>query len=59
MPERVLRRMELRLARPVCFVPFKSFYGGWLVYVLGGEVFRQWIGNQAARQLGLVFADGI
>lgn len=59
LPERNLWRDELPQAKLHAFVPFRWFYGGYLVYGLNGGTFRQYLGNKQARELGLRFTPAI
>jgi hypothetical protein len=41
------------------YVPFRGFYGGWLVYALGGKLFRQYLAGNIARTLGVARTEAI
>lgn len=68
LPERVMRREEMPglghdpkssadsgmpRATLKCFVPFKSFFGGWLVYELVGRLWRQYATPKEMRAAGV------
>ncbi|MCX7731597.1 MAG: hypothetical protein N2248_00305 [candidate division WOR-3 bacterium] len=51
-PERYLLRDDIKNgAKLLYFVPFRDFYGGWLIYELNGIKYRQWAGNATIRRL--------
>lgn len=41
------------------FVPFKDFFGGWLVYEKGGKLWRQYATPAEMRKLDVGFTEGI
>lgn len=41
------------------FVPFKSFFGGWLVYELAGKLWRQYAVPAEMRKAGVGFTRPI
>jgi len=41
------------------FVPFKDFFGGWLVYELGGRLWRQYATPAEMRAAGVGFTEAI
>ena len=41
------------------YVPFKGFFGGWLVYELGGKLWRQYATPSEMRAAGVGFTEPI
>lgn len=63
LPERrvLAEELEAGAVELLYFAPYKGFYGGLMVYWLkqNRRLYRQYLGNSQARELGLVFGPTI
>jgi hypothetical protein len=48
LPERIIAHADIPLIKFITYFRFRNYYGGWLVFELNGDTYRQYLSWTAA-----------